>query len=198
MSDERNVARYESGEGDAQEKIDIKPRLAVVDEFFPSLTGPLSDRALHEIESRDDVDKLLKKEAFTLRIEVPDQLNARDAASAGSAPPVQTVELKVDSMEVFTPGGIVKQIKESTGETNQDLRAGFLMLDATKELRAQLGGANRKNSQFVEALVQKVVEARRSGSAAGAKLGSSPEANPAKSSGFLESLNIKKAPEENR
>jgi predicted component of type VI protein secretion system len=198
MSDERNKAQFKFDAGSQREEIKIKPRIALVDQFFPEPAGELGQRTLHPITSRDDVETLLKDHAFALRLEVPDCLNEGEGAPDGQKPATQNVELKIDSLERFTPGGIVEQIKQSTGETNAELRTGFVMLEATKQLRAQLGATNRKNAQFVESLVKKVVQARRTSTAVGDKLRQSTPADaPAKSGGFLESLTIKKAPEEN-
>lgn len=147
MSRERFDVSYKFNPKGATQEKQINPRLVVMDQYYPEHNDSLKDREMRTLRSRTDINAELARKPLFLSVSVPDSLNP------GAENDTLQVNLKIKSMNDFTPAGIAEQIKQSEGDENRELRTALIMLEAAQHLQARLKASNKANLQFVQELV---------------------------------------------
>lgn len=147
---ERFKPEFKFDPSGASEQQQIKPRLAVIDQFYPEHKDDLQERELLAIQSRKDIDQALKDNPLRLSFSVPDRLNQRaDGASAELS-----ADVTISSLKDFTPTGLMQRIRESKGESNIEMRTALQVHDAAKLVRARLAAGNKKDLQFIQDVIK--------------------------------------------
>lgn len=151
---ERFKPEFKFDPSGASEQQQIKPRLAVIDQFYPEHKEDLQERELHAVQSRRDVDQMLKDSPLRLTFAVPDRLNK---PADGRTQELQA-EVTISSLKDFTPPGLVQRIRESKGDSNVEMRTALQVADAAKLVRAKLAAGNKKDLLFIQDVIKEAAK----------------------------------------